>query len=185
MTTTSPAIDLSFPIVQGLTVPIDHGHQLFGAIKTAAPQLAEITLGIHPLRGTPLPQGLLHLSPRSPLKIRLAADRIPAALGLAGKELRVGSMLIRLGSPAIQVLEPHAELYARTVVVVKSIKKEDRGDNRANRACTDDELIAHVKKQCNHEASVRILRWRTIRLHGKSPSKDHIFVKGAEIVIEV
>ena len=183
--TTIPTVDMSFPIVQGLVMPIEHAHQLLGAIKQAAPQLAEVPIGLHPLRGTPLPEGLLHLRHRAPLRIRLPADRIAASLTLAGKELRIGSMLIRLGSPSVEVLEPHAELYARTVVVAKTVPKAERKDDqRGNRVITEAELIAHIQAKCNAGATVRVLHWRTIRLHGKGPAKAHLHVKGAEVVIE-
>jgi len=180
-----PTVDLAFPIVQGLVMPIEHAHQLLGAIKQAAPQLAEVPIGLHPLRGTPLPEGLLHLRHRAPLRLRLPSDRIAAALPLAGKELRIGSMLIRLGSPSVEVLEPHAELYARTVVVAKTVPKTERKtDQRGNRVITEVELIAHIQAKCNAGATVRVLCWRTIRLHGKGPAKAHLHVKGAEVVIE-
>jgi CRISPR-associated protein Cas6 len=180
-----PVIDLAFPIVQGLVVRVEHAHELLGAIKQAAPQLAEVHIGLHPLRGTPLPEGLLHLRHRAPLRLRLPSDRIAAALPLAGKELRIGSMLIRLGSPSVEVLEHHAELYARTVVVAKTVPKAERKtDQRGNRVITEAELIAHIQAKCNPGATVRVLRWRTIRLHGKGPDKSHLHVKGAEVVIE-
>ena len=183
--TTIHTIDLAFPIVQGLIVRVEHAHELLGAIKQAAPQLAEVPIGLHPLRGTPLPEGLLHLRHRAPLRLRLPADRIAAALPLAGKELRLGSMLIRLGSPSVEVLEHHAELYARTVVVAKTVPKAERTDDqRGNRVITEAELIAHIQAKCNPGTTVRILGWRTIRLHGKGPSKSHLHVKGAEVVIE-
>jgi CRISPR-associated protein Cas6 len=183
--TSISTIDLAFPIVQGLLVPIEHAHQLLGAIKGAAPQLAEIPIGLHPLRGMPLPEGLLHLRHRAPLRLRLPADRIAAALPLAGKDLRIGSMLIRLGNPSVEVLEPHAELYARTVVVAKTVDRSERTDDqRSNRVITEAELIAHILARCNAGATVRILHWRTIRLHSKGPGKAHLQVKGAEVVIE-
>jgi len=179
-----PTVDLSFPIVQGMVVPIDHGHLLLGAIKTALPQLAEMTLGLHPLRGTPLGEGLLHLKPRSLLRIRLAADHIAAALPLAGKELRIGSTLIRLGSPTISMLEPHAELYSRTVVITKTRGKNNPELSAKDREASEAEVLTHIKTRCNADATVRILRWRTIRLHGKAANKAHLHIRGAEIVIE-
>lgn len=179
-------VDLAFPIVEGLIAPIDHGHMLLGALKQAVPQLAEVDdLAIHPLRGTPLPQGLLHLRHRERLRVRLPADRIPTALALAGKELRVGSMLLRLGAPSVEVLVPYANLYARTVVVTKSVAKAERtADRRTNRAPTEAELLTHIKARCNPTATVRVLRWRTIRVHGKGPHGANLHVKGAEVVIE-
>jgi CRISPR-associated protein Cas6 len=183
--TNIPAIDLAFPIVQGLVVSIEHAHELLGAIKQVVPQLAEVRIGLHPLRGSPMPNGLLHLRHHALLRLRLPSDRIGAALPLAGRELRIGSILIRLGSPSVELLQPHAELYARTVVVAKTVPKfERKADQRGNRVITEAELIAHIKDHCNANVTVRILRWRTIKLHGKGPNKGHLPVKGAEVVIE-
>lgn len=185
MSSSETVVDVSFPIVEGLFVPVDHGHQLLGAIKVAVPQLAEMTIGIHPLRGTPMGQGMLHLKRRAPLRLRLPADRIAAAVPLAGKELRVGSMLIRLGSPSIDMIEPHAELYARTVVVVKTgDKPSDGGRKPRSRPATEAELIDHIKEHCNATATVRVLRWRNIRIHNKGPEKGDLQIRGAEVVIE-
>ena len=183
---TDPVIDLAFPILQGLIVPIDHGHQLYGALKQAAPQLAEVSpLGVQALRGTPMERGLLHLRHHERLRLRIPADRLAAALPLAGKELRVGSMLLRLGCPSVEVLAPQAELYARTVIVTKTVAKTGRSpDQRGNRAITEPELLDHVKAQCNAGATVRVLRWRSIRLHGKAPGGSDLYLQGAEIVIE-
>jgi len=186
MTPIPVCVDLSFPIVQGLFVPIEHGHQLYGALKQAVPQLAEVQpLGIHPLRGTPMEGGLLHLRHHGRLRLRLPADRIATALPLAGKELRIGSMLIRLGAPSIEVFEPHAELYARTVIVAKTVPKAERGaDARGNRHATEPEVIAAVQARCNPGATVRVIGSRTITLHGKGPGKKHLWFPGFEVVIE-
>ncbi|MBA3699424.1 MAG: type I-MYXAN CRISPR-associated protein Cas6/Cmx6 [Planctomycetes bacterium] len=183
--TNIPAIDLAFPIVQGLVMPIEHAHQLLGAIKQAAPQLAEVPIGLHPLRGTPLPEGLLHLRHRTPLRLRLPSDRIAAALPLAGKELRIGSMLIRLGSPSVEMLEPHAELYARTVIISKTVPKAGRdAEARGNRHATEPEVIAAVQARCNPGATVRVIGSRTITLHGKAPGGKRLWFPGFEMVIE-
>lgn len=164
------AIDLVFPIVQGLVVPIDHGHMLYGACKQAVPALGEIALGIHALRGTPLPQGLLHLGQRARLRLRLDAARIPIALPLAGRELRIGSNLVRLGAPQVEALVPHANLYARTVVIAKG----KAGDG--NRPATEAEVVAAAKAAAPMATPI-ILHRRTIRIHG-------VQIPGFELVLE-
>ncbi len=183
--TTAPAIDLAFPVIQGLFVPIEHGHQLLGAIKEAAPQLAEVRIGVHSLRGSPMERGLLHLRHREHLRLRLPGDRIAAALPLAGRELRIGSMLIRLGVPSVEPLAAHAELYARSVCVAITAKPGPDGVKPKHaREATEAELLAHVRARCNADASVRILRWRTVRLHGKGRAGGDLQIRAGEVVIE-
>lgn len=164
-----PIIDLAFPIVQGLVVPIDHGHMLYGACKTAAPDLAGLPLGIHPLRGRPLPAGLLHLGHRSRLRLRLPAGKIPAALPLAGRELRVGSYLVRLGSPHVEPLIPHPNLYCRTVALAKG------QSGNGSRPADEGETVAAIRAVAP-AAVVIVKRRRTIRIHG-------VQVPGYEVVV--
>ena len=177
--TTTP-IDLVLPIVEGRVVPRDHGHLLYGAIKNAAPQLGELSPGIHPLRGEVLPAGLLYLPPRARLRIRIAADRIAAVLPLAGRELRLGSHLIRLGAPQIEVLEPQAILTSSLVVMAKTVTKAERGEGRGNRFADEAEILTAIKAVIGN-ASVRSLGRRSLVLH-KEPK--HIRVPGIGVVIE-
>ena len=170
---TQPAVDLAFPIVEGRTVTIDHGHQLYGAVKTAASALGEVPIGIHPLRGQPLDGGLLLLRPGSVLRLRLTADHLAKALPLAGREIRVGSMLLRLGAPRIEALEPHSTLYARTVVLVKKDPaRPDRG-----RPATGPELTAALQAIVGPMSTIHLLRTRSIRIHGQQ-------ILGFEVVVE-
>jgi CRISPR-associated protein Cas6 len=168
-----PSVDLAFPIVEGRTVTIDHGHQLYGAVKTAAPALGEVPLGLHPLRGQPLDGGLLLLRPGSFLRLRLGADNLAKALPLAGREIRVGSMLLRLGAPRIEALEPHPTVYARTVVLVK----KDPASPDRGRPATGPELTAALQAIVGPTASIHLLRTRSIRIHGQQ-------ILGFEVVVE-
>lgn len=175
------AIDLAFPIVQGLIVPIDHGHCLLGALKTAAPALLEVNLAVHPLRGSGLPADLLHLKPHARMRLRLKPEAIPLALALAGRELRLGSHLIRLGAPTIEVLIPRPILHARTVVLAKTVPKATRGDQRGNRFADEAEIIAAVQVRCNAGATVRSLGRRSLVI--RKPGRD-IRVPGIGVVVE-
>ena len=177
-----PMLDLAFPIVEGRVTTIDHGHALYGAVKAAAPHLAEMRIGIMPLRGQPIEGGLLLLRPRERLRVRLPAGAIPLALPLAGRDLRVGSQLLRLGVPSIDALVPQANLYARTVVVVKGQGGAKPATatapaQRANRPATEAETIAAIQAIAGTGASVRSLRRRTIRIHD-------VQIPGFEIVVE-
>jgi CRISPR-associated protein Cas6 len=178
---TPNAIDLAFPVIQGLIVPIDHGHCLLGALKQAAPALAEVDpLGVIPLRGQPLPANLLHLSRGARLRLRFKPEAIPLALALAGKELRVGSHLIRLGAPTIEVLAPHPVLAARLVVIAKTVSKEQRGEARGNRFATEAEILAAVKAKINVGATVRSLGHRSLLIHGTRIAGIGVVVEGLD-----
>jgi CRISPR-associated protein Cas6 len=178
-----PVIDLAFPIVQGSVVPLDHAHHLLGALKAAVPQLSEIRLGVHPLAGDELPAtGLLNLDRRAALRLRLDTGHAVIAAPLAGRDLRVGSMLVRLGHPTAEDLAPHAALAARMVVVARTVPRAMRGPHdRVNRVCTGPELLAHLQSRCNPGAQVRIGRWRALRLHGKGPRGNDLRILGAEV----
>jgi CRISPR-associated protein Cas6 len=185
-----PVIDLSFPIVQGLLAPADHAHQLLGALKRALPQLAEIPLGVHPLEGVAVPGGLLHLGPRAALRLRLAAELRALVAPLGGQELRVGSMLLRLGRPTVEALEPHPALHARRVVVAKTVPRAlrdgapgDAARRRGNRVISGLELGEHLRARCNAGAEVRIGRWQAFRLHGKGPGRGDLRILGAAVVL--
>lgn len=175
------AIDLAFPIVQGLVVPIDHGHCLLGALKSAAPALAEMDIAVHPLRGSALPADLLHLKPRTRLRLRLRPEAIALVLALAGRELRLGSHLIRLGAPTIEVLIPRVILHARTVVLAKTVPKATRGEQRGNRFADEAEILLAVKSRCNASATVRSLGRRSFVI--RKPGRD-IRIPGIGVVVE-
>ena len=149
-------VDLAFPIVQGSVVPLDHAHLLLGALKGAIPQLAEIRLGVHPLTGDVFPaSGLLNLDRRAVLRLRLDDAFIPLAAPLAGRELRIGSMLIRLGRPTVEMLAPRSALHAAMVVVARTVPRAMRGirpdgrSDRVNRVCTGPELVTYIQSRCN------------------------------------
>ena len=160
-------LDLAFPIVEGRLVAIDHAHALYGAIKHVAPALTGI--GIWPLRGQPLGEWL-QLRHHEHLRLRLDADRIAQALPLAGRELRVGSNLLRLGAPRIEALEPHANLYARTVVIAKGKGGE------GNRPASELEVLATATAAAPGAKPI-ILGRRTLRIHG-------VQIPGFELVLE-
>jgi len=183
-------VDLAFPIVQGSVVPLDHAHLLLGALKGAIPQLAEIRLGVHPLTGDVFPaSGLLNLDRRAVLRLRLDDAFIPLAAPLAGRELRIGSMLIRLGRPTVEMLAPRSALHAAMVVVARTVPRAMRGirpdgrSDRVNRVCTGPELVTYIQSRCNPGASVRIGRWLALRLHNRGPRGTDLRILGAAVTI--
>jgi len=114
-----PVLDLCFPILEGRTLEIDHGHALQAALSRICPELERIPgLGIHPVRGTVGPaQGELLLSGASEVRLRLPEPAAARLRGLAGAGLEVGGHPIRLGEPRRQWLNPASALWARTVTI--------------------------------------------------------------------
>ena len=110
-------VELCFP-VRGTMVPRDHGYFLYSAISSAIPELHEARwLGVHPLSGVVVGPDQLALRSRTSLRLRLPAERIPLALGLAGRTLPIGGGSITLAAPNVQALEPASSLDARLVVI--------------------------------------------------------------------
>jgi CRISPR-associated protein Cas6 len=115
-----PVIDLTFKLV-GSTIPIDHGYSLFSAICRIVPGLhggsAEggRRVGVHAVRGVQTAPGVLTLTARSRLKLRLASEQVASYIALAGKELDLEGHHLRIGIPQVESLRPAANVAARLV----------------------------------------------------------------------
>ena len=110
-----PVIDLSFVLV-GTTIPLDHGYSLFSAICRVIPGLhGDRRVGVHSIRGRQTAPGVLTLTDRSRLKLRLPPEEIAPFIALAGKELDLGGHHLRVGIPQVESLTPAANLAARLV----------------------------------------------------------------------
>jgi CRISPR-associated protein Cas6 len=110
-----PVIDLSFVLV-GTTIPIDHGYALFSALCRVVPALhGDRRLGVHPIRGVQTAPGVLNLTERSRLKLRLPSEEIAPYIGVAGQTLDLGGHRVRVGIPRVEALVPAANLAARLV----------------------------------------------------------------------
>lgn len=132
-----PKIDLYFP-VRGQNIPVDHGYPLYAALS----RLLEVSgdrwlheedqIGIHPIRGRYIGQGRLALGPWGRLGIRLPAGLIPRLLPLAGRQLRLGDDVLRLGIPQPVALTPASRLYAH-LVTTRNGHEETRFDGEIGR----------------------------------------------------
>jgi len=124
-------VELSFPLV-GAALSNDCGYQLCAGLKRcleemgnpdALPRFLEHRMiGVHVLR-----RGLF--GRRTPgrdsaLRIRLPIGLIPDFLPLAGRRLRVGNDLLRVGVPRVCCLSPSLHLYAR-IVTIKGFQAPD------------------------------------------------------------
>jgi len=114
-----PVVDLSFPIVQGPVLEVDHGHALYQALRARCANLERVPgLGIHAVRGTPGPRkGELLLGAGSAVCLRIPAGSASLLAELAGAELEVAGQRLRLGEARVQALCPAPALWARTVTI--------------------------------------------------------------------
>jgi CRISPR-associated protein Cas6 len=62
-------------------------------------------------------QGMMQLTDRSRLLIRLPVDKVPVVYPLAGKSLTIGKHKIRLGIPQMDFLQPAQRLRSHLVVI--------------------------------------------------------------------
>jgi CRISPR-associated protein Cas6 len=76
------------------------------------------------IHGEPHGRGTIHLTPRSRLRIRVPADRIPLVLPLAGRELTLGDHRVKLLMPTVAPLVPAPTLAARMVTFKNSTEPE-------------------------------------------------------------
>lgn len=122
------AVDVVFPLL-GAQLPADHGYWLFAAVTAAVPALrgpaAPRPFGIHPVRGLWRPGGWLALQPgRSAVVLRLPPTAVPLCLPLAGRLLRVGPVVVRVGVPYTRALQPAPQLYSRLVTIRGALDPE-------------------------------------------------------------
>jgi CRISPR-associated protein Cas6 len=68
-----------------------------------------------PITGQATPNGRLHLTEHSCLRVRVPDDAVRLALPLAGKRLAVGGTSVRLGVPSLRTLTAAPSLIARLV----------------------------------------------------------------------
>jgi CRISPR-associated protein Cas6 len=149
-------IELRFPI-QGQLVPVDHGFALYGAITKICPVIhASGNVMLVPIRGRYTGDGLLSLSRKSALAIRLPSEKIPQLLGLAGKTLAVDGHCLKLGPPTILQLKPRSVLYSNLVST-----KNGNDEERFKTAIREKLSILGI------QGRVTIGRRKTFRIHDK------------------
>ena len=151
--------ELSFPILSGRVLEVDHAHGLYGALKGVCPALQEIPgLGIHTVRGIPGERpGELTLLENAEVRLRVPMAALPMLSSLAGSELKVQGRRITLGVPRQTCLAPYPTLWARTV----TIHFRDLAHAAAR------EQLRQGFAERYPLADVRLLRPRTFRIHGQ------------------
>jgi len=113
---TSPQfVDAAFP-VHGNVIPLDHGYHLFAALCRHIPELrAHREWAVHPVFGSGHSEGVLQLSRRSRLRIRLPATDVSSLLPLSQTTLTISGHSIRVGFPQLYPLRSAPNLQARYV----------------------------------------------------------------------
>jgi CRISPR-associated protein Cas6 len=121
----APRVDLAFRLA-GTLVPRDHGYALFGALARVLGDLHGARwLAVHPIYGTPRPDGLLTLDPRrGSLCLRVEPGEIPRVLPLAGKRLDLDGHTALVGVSSVYALGPARALAARMVTIKGFLEPE-------------------------------------------------------------
>ncbi|MDJ0596220.1 MAG: type I-MYXAN CRISPR-associated protein Cas6/Cmx6 [Pleurocapsa sp. MO_226.B13] len=115
----NPYIELAFPVM-GQSLPIDHGYQLYSALKHRLMQLKDWDdISIKTISGKldRDKRNQLNLTDRSKLLIRLPSEKVPFVYSFGGKSLTVGKHKIRLGIPEMNFLQPKSRLRSHIVVI--------------------------------------------------------------------
>ena len=117
LTDAIPYVDLSFS-VRGKSLPIDHGYGLFSALAHWEQELHHLeSMSITAITGTPIEQGMMQLTDRSRLLIRLPVEKVPLVYPLGGKSLTICKHKIRFGIPQMDFLQPAQRLRSHLVVI--------------------------------------------------------------------
>ena len=110
------SLELAFSAL-GTTLPTDHAYALYAALSGVVPKFHDKNspLRFAPITGRATPDGLLHITEHSCLRVRLPDDAVQVALPLAGKRLTIGDVFVRLGVPSVRTLVAAPSLIARLV----------------------------------------------------------------------
>jgi CRISPR-associated protein Cas6 len=162
-----PKVDLCFQVI-GKHVPVDHGYALYGAISRILPIFHEDeATGLKLIRGRYLGEGLLDISPKSELILRLPVNRIADYLPLSGKRLPLGGMHLMVGVPRTKALTPSADLHAHLVTT------RNGGDQERFEA-----EISRQIEQLGVRGSFSVGERRTFKIHGKQVVGYSLAVSG-------
>jgi len=125
-------VDILF-LVRGGFIPVDHGYALFSAVSALLPGFHEAqNIGLALIRGRYAGDGLLDISPRSWLRMRLSASLLSEYLALAGKRLELLGHTVTLGVPHAKALTPASTLTA-ALVTTRNGKDQTRFEEECQR----------------------------------------------------
>lgn len=115
-------VDVEF-VLRGDYIPVDHAHQLFGAVATALNMDIHNAkwLAIQTIRGELIRDRIL-INNKSRLKLRVDVDRIPTVLKLIGKKLNIDQQSVLVNVANIKPIVPAQNLHARLVVIKEHLQ---------------------------------------------------------------
>jgi CRISPR-associated protein Cas6 len=140
----NPKVDLCF-LVTGRNITVDHGFDLYSAISRINPDFHEAEgIGIKPIRGRYIGDGLLDIHPNSWLTIRLRTSVLPGYINLAGKTIKIKDHSIQIGVPQTRSLVAGSYLYAH-LVTTRNGQDQQRFENEISRQMAE----LKVNGECN------------------------------------
>lgn len=151
-----PKVDLCFQIT-GRTLPVDHGFALYGAINRILPCIHEDReIGLKLIRGRYIGDGIIDISPRSELVLRLPAGQIGVYIALAGKAMEIAGHKFTVGIPATRSLIPAVALSS-PLVTTKNGTEQARFETE----------IKNQMETLGLNGRVTVGKRRTFKVHGK------------------
>jgi len=117
-------------------LPLDHAYSFSSALRAALPWIDdEARAGIHLIHGAEsgngwvrpedTSNGLLYLSRRARMTLRLPGYRVEAAQALSGQTLDIDGHLLEVGRSRIRLFSTLSTQFARYVVVPEGISHDD------------------------------------------------------------
>lgn len=151
-----PKVDLVFLVV-GQRIPVDHGYALYAAVSRVLPELHEAQdIALDLVRGRYIGAGLLDITPRTELVVRLPSSRISTVLALAGKKLDILGHAVGIGVPTTRALVLSSALYAHLVTT-----------RNGNDQVRFEKEIHHQADALGVKGKLTVGERRTFGVHGK------------------
>ena len=162
-------VDLAFA-VRGPSLPVDHRQALRDAVISALTWFGdEPKVAIHPLKSARGDDGVLLLSSRARLVLRVPVERRDDTVKLCGRVLEVDDARITLGPSTARALLGHGTVYAHLV-------SGDIDDEIGFTTFVRDQLATYAIRGdviCGRRQTIgtgaRMLRGFSVMVHGLSP----------------
>ncbi len=126
-------VDLSFKI-DCRQLPVTHASELYQALHAILPWLSdEPGLGVHQIHGAtsgngwerPADDGVLHLSRRSRMTLRVPRHRLDDVGELVGKSFEIDGNSVKIGGYKVKPLMPQAVVFARYVAMPHGMEEDE------------------------------------------------------------
>lgn len=150
----NPYIELAFPVI-GKSLFIDHGYQLYSALKHKLMQLKDWNdISIKTISGKldRYKRNEIILTDHSKLLIRLSSDKVPFVYPFSGKTFILGSHKIRLGIPEMNFLQSKSKLRSH-IVVIKGYEEPETFLAAAKRQIEKLNIQADIKLITNKDGT--------------------------------